>query len=145
MFCKASPLIKPPNRPAKGSPQSAIVASSKVRARRFKSLPVAPEASRAAITLPALLPTTISGRIPWASNALMTPTWANPRAAPAPSARPTIGFLLPIRLHELRPAVPRSPPMPIPNPNKRRRSGEVGPSIKGKAGFDEILCMWLLY
>ena len=151
MLCKASPLIRPPKRPAKGSPQSAIVASSRFRARRLRSLPVAPDASRVAITLPALLPTTISGLMPCASRALITPTWAKPRAAPAPRTKPTTGFLLLMRLQELRLMPPRRVPMPIPRlprpPRLKslRRSMESGAFGVHRGGLVEFFSMWLLY
>ena len=133
MFWRASPLISPPNLPTKGRPQSAIVASSKLRASRLSSFPLAPEASNAAMTLPALLPTTISGRIPWASSALITPIWAKPRAAPAPRTRPMTGLRVPIRLHPVRLEPPRRAPKPRPKPKKRRFElvSEAGSGTRG--------------
>jgi hypothetical protein len=53
---------------------------------RCSSKPLLPAAYKAPTTLPALVPTTMSGTIPCASSALMTPMCAKPRAAPPPSA-----------------------------------------------------------
>src|SRR5574343_374053 len=44
-------------------------------------------------TLPALVPTITSGKIPCASSTLIIPTWANPRAPPPPRTRPIFSGL----------------------------------------------------
>src|SRR5258706_9877217 len=49
--------------------------------------PLRPAAYNTPTTEPALVPTTMVGEMPCASSALITPTWAKPRAAPPPKAR----------------------------------------------------------
>ncbi len=61
---------------------SAIVSSSR---------PVRPDAYSAATRLPAEVPVTMSGWMPFSSSTSITPMWAKPRAAPPPSARPMRG------------------------------------------------------
>lgn len=45
----------------------------------------------AATKLPAEVPVTKLGRMPFSSNTWITPTCANPRAAPPPNANPILG------------------------------------------------------
>ena len=83
-FARVSPRISP--RP--GNDQSVNAVSSIVSARAASSGPPLPDAYSAATRLPADVPTTRSGRTPLSSSTWITPMWANPRAAPPPSASP---------------------------------------------------------
>src|SRR6266568_3929175 len=77
-------------KPRSGITQSVTALSSISSASFCSWKPLAPPAYNAATTLPALVPTTMSGTIPWASSALMTPMCANPRAAPPPRTRASL-------------------------------------------------------
>ena len=79
--------------PRPGNDQSVMADSSIARATRASSVPLRPAAYRAATKLPALVPTTKSGRMPASSSTWITPMWAKPRAAPPPSAKPMRGGL----------------------------------------------------
>src|SRR5260370_7499800 len=59
-----------------------------VSASLLMAMPLIPDADNAAITDPALVPLSRSTFRLRASSALITPTCANPRAAPPPNARP---------------------------------------------------------
>ena len=67
--------------------------SSMRKASLASSIPLSPEAYRAATKLPADVPATQCGLIPDSSNTWITPMWAKPRAAPPPSARHSRGAL----------------------------------------------------
>ena len=67
--CRASPF----STPRSGSVQSATISSSICSATFCRSKPLRPEAYSAPTTDPALVPTTMSGTIPWDSSALITP------------------------------------------------------------------------
>ncbi len=85
---KASPFIKP----RLGMPQSMNCHLSNGIAISCNSKPFLPEAYRAPTSEPALVPITMSGTIPCASSALMTPMCAKPLAAPPPRASAITGF-----------------------------------------------------
>src|ERR1700753_3410811 len=53
--------------------------------------PLLPDAYIAATRLPAEVPVTMSGWMPFSSSTSITPMWAKPRAAPPPSASATRG------------------------------------------------------
>ena len=74
-----------------GYDQSANAVSSIASAIVASSRPLLPDANSAATRLPADVPTTRSGAMPFSSSAWITPMWAKPRAAPPPSARPMRG------------------------------------------------------
>ncbi len=77
--------------PRPGNAQSVRRDSSRLRAIVSSSLPVRPAAYMAATKLPAEVPVTMSGWMPFSSSTSITPMWAKPRAAPPPSARATRG------------------------------------------------------
>jgi hypothetical protein len=57
----------------------------------LSAAPFLPDAYSVATRLPADVPTTRSGRMPFSSSTWMTPMCAKPRAAPPPRARPMRG------------------------------------------------------